>query len=138
MEKIDIKNITLMENIESRELEQIILEKERRNSIIYLFIIFLFWITIPTIIASLILKNEQISTISFNQVSWIVIYMGIVICASIIVFNRLKRKIAPYRQLYELAKENDKTRHKAKIFYNEIKRLEKNDNNPITLKQIIK
>lgn len=108
-DKIKLTNITLKETPETDEALYLFKEK---NKIYSLF--FYIPALITMIFLIILLSSYSIDIAYFTLYSLILFFIGLSI---------YQKLILPYKRLLAIAKTNDNERHKARIFYNEIKRL---------------
>lgn len=121
MKKISANNITMKENIETKEA------KKLKNNKVKKFIA----IPIVPLILAIIFAIINFADTRYTQLSlMILMYICILLFfIGLIVFFIL---MTPYFQLIRTAKKNDKIRYEEKIRFNERKRLEQNNDETIT------
>lgn len=139
MEEIKVKNITLMDQVETKEAQKIYNErKQKLNLLLIIPILSFFLFLILTIIQSnnvirdgyqSINKNPDLFT--FFQVMTIASAMITIFCIFI-----YREGIRPYKELLEVAKLNDRTRHEEKIRFRERKRLESENKTQYTKEEL--
>lgn len=129
MEEINIDDITLFEEVESNEAKQIYFAKKKEyNNKMFLYSLIILG---ASIILNIIMALLNVTPLIF-------IFSLIPIPIIIGIFIHFAKLIKPFKDMYWLAYENDRTRHKAKLFYKEFKRQEKDQiNNKITKEEII-
>ena len=142
MENIQVRNITLMEKVETLEAKEYYHKSKLKNCWFYI---------IPALLCVLfliltILKAQEIERIVAKSVIYeerdfvdlmiFICLMFVFFVSTIFGFIIYCCKIKPYRQLLVVAKFNDKIRHEEKIRYNERKRLEMGQKSVYTVKDV--
>lgn len=119
MKNIEVKNITLMDEVETKEAEEIYEKFRVKYSLIMVVPILLFFIST----VGLILKITEPAkyAIALNTMIILTIISLIVFIIGIAVYKNFMK---PYEKLLEIAKLNDKIRHEEKIRDRERKRLQ--------------
>lgn len=139
MGKIEVKNITLMDKVETKEAEKIYYEqKQKYNLLLIIPILCFFLFFILTVIQSnkevrdgYQMVNENPELFTFFQVMTIISIMITILC-----FFIYKEKMRPYKELLQVARLNDKIRHEEKIRFRERKRLEKENKTRYTTEEL--
>lgn len=131
MEKIRIKNITLMDKTETREAYAIYNSKRANCCLIFI---------IPIIISSLLLlcvanNPEQMGDGGIGMLFVLTIILTLINIGAIYLYRNVMR---PYKDLLEVAKLNDRVRHEEKIRFKERKRIEEYEKNFILKKRLKK
>lgn len=139
MEEIKVKNITLMDQVETKEAQRIYNYKKQKLNLLLIIPILCFFLSlIFTVIQSnnvirdgyqSINKNPELFT--FLQLMTITSAMITIICIFI-----YRECIRPYKELLEVAKLNDRTRHEEKIRFRERKRLESENKTQYTKEEL--
>ena len=119
MKNLEIKNITLIDNPETKEAEKIYSNKSRLYC----------WIFIVPLIISVCTISNKFPVLAFC--------IGFAIL-TIINFLIYKKVMQPYKKLLKLAEKNDLIRHEEKIRHKERARLQEDDNVTYTKKDIDK
>lgn len=143
MKNIEVKNITLMEKVETTEAEGYYYKNKIKNCFFYiipllLFILFL----VLTIIESqktINIKTSQGILIEKQNMDKYITFMSLMfvfLITTFLGFIIYRQKMKPYRELLAIAKLNDRIRHEEKIRNNERKRLESEHKNIYTTKEI--
>lgn len=143
MKNIQVKNITLMEKVETTEAEGYYYKNKLKYSFFYIIPALLFFLfLVLTIIESQKTVNIKVSNsilIEKQNMDRYITFMSLM-CAFIVFtilgFAIYRHKMKPYRELLTIAKLNDKIRHEEKIRNNERKRLETEQRNIYTTKEI--
>lgn len=118
MSNINVKNIVLMEKVESEEAEKLYYEKRNKYQLIYTIpILCLFLFVILTII-QLNGENPNVALLTFFEIMIVLFILSIIITIGI-----YRNLIQPYKDLLKIAELNDKIRHEEKIRFKERKRL---------------
>ena len=125
MKKINANNITMQENIETKEAKKLKNNKVKKFIAIPIVPFILFIISIIVLTNNIKNTTEQqvITYIIFSCICYFLFIVGL------IVFFVLMK---PYFKLVRTAKKNDKIRYEEKIRFNERKRLEQNNDETIT------
>ena len=143
MEKIEVKNITLMEKVETEEAECYYYKNKSKYCFLYiipalLFILFL----VLTIIESQKTVNINTSNgilIEKQNMDRYITFMSLMFSFFVITFIGFaiyRYKMKPYKELLAIAKLNDRIRHEEKIRNNERKRLKTEQKSIYTIKDI--
>jgi len=143
MKEIEVRNITLMEKVETQEAEGYYYKNKFKYCFFYIIPAMLFFlflvltiieaqkvVNITTTNGILIEKQNMDRYITFMSLmftSILVTLLGIAI---------YRHKMKPYRELLTIAKLNDRIRHEEKIRNNERKRLEVEKKRTYTKKDI--
>ncbi len=136
MKNIEIKTITLMDEVETKEAESLFKHHKLKYCFIYLIPIFSFILSLCCLIIqsnkvvyNQINKNtfEKINTNAALYNTFLVLTIIFAI-ASLIAVLIYKSKIKPYKKLVKIAIFNDRIRHEERIRENERQRInEKTD-----------
>lgn len=129
MRKVEIKDITLKEEPETKEAKKLYKEHKTKYCFIVIIPLVLF------IIFFLIVMSYQLNGIPEEKI-YLIICLGISFLILIISLFIYFAKMRPFRKLLKIAKENDNIRHIERIKYRERKRLELEDKNEYTLKEL--
>ena len=141
--KIRIKNITLMEEVETEEAEEILEEAKEHYKLLksiplYIFLGFLamsiisifFIVPIPINSSNMVVTSHEKEVVTPQLVPAFVICLWILtifsLIALIICSNIYANKLKPFYRLLEIAKMNDKIRHEERIREKERQRLRSN------------
>lgn len=143
MKNIQVKNITLMDKVETLEAEGYYYKNKSKYCFFYiipalLFILFLVLtiieaqkvVNIKTSNGILIEKQNMDKYIAFMSIMFAFVVM------TVLGFVIYRHKMKPFRELLAIAKLNDRIRHEEKIRNNERKRLETELNKIYTVKDI--
>ena len=143
MENIQVKNITLMDKVETLEAEGYYYKNKLKYSFFYIIPVLLFVLfLVLTIIESQKTVSIKVSNgilIEKQNMDKYITFMSLMyssIILTVLGFSIYRHKMKPYRDLLAIAKLNDKIRHEEKIRTNERKRLETEQKNVYTTKEI--
>lgn len=132
-QKIKVKNITLMDEIETKEAEELYeIHHRKYSSFIAIPVLLLILFTALTISFGIKTTIDKTSLIIFCVLS------GISMLAVIAGISNYINKIKPYKKLLQIAKLNDRIRHEEKIRFKERKRLELNPEENYSSKDVDK
>lgn len=131
MKKLEIKTITLMDEVETKEAESLFKHHKLKYCFIYLipifaFILFLSCLIIQSnkVVYNQINKNtfEKINTnpALFNTFLILTIIFAVITLIGFLIY---KSKIKPYKKLVKIAMFNDRIRHEERIRENERQRI---------------
>lgn len=129
MENEKFDEITMRENVESKNVAKRYHEALDDTRAMVLIPLVFFIISIIAFIASL--AGGDIYTVDIFLIFAIISFVILMVCRRI-----RKNKIAFYEDLYRVARKNDAIRHDEKVRYLERKRLEQKYNNSFNAKNI--
>lgn len=143
MNNIKVKNITLMDEVETKEAEKLYNDNKFKYCAIYLIpLLFLIITTIFFIVQlNITLTPRTYGSSSKQETSTNMLYilltlMIISIILTIIGFSIYNNLMQPYKKLLRIAILNDRIRHEEKVREQERRRLQKEFNNNITTEDI--
>lgn len=143
MKNIQVRNITLMEKVETLEAEGYYYKNKLKYCFFYIIpaILFLLFL-ILTIVESQKIVNINTTKgilIEKQNMDRYITFMSLMftfLAFTFLGFAIYRHKMKPYRDLLAIAKLNDRIRHEEKIRNNERKRLETEQKNTYTTKDI--
>ena len=120
MSSFKTKNITLMEEVETNEAEEIIELYRKKYKYFVLVPLLCFFISFVIMIAN----GQDIGNISSDTNTVLVVLPGVSFVLTVLGLIIYVAKMRPYLKLLKLAELNDRVRHEERIRFKERKRLE--------------
>lgn len=144
MKTLKTNQITLLENVETAEAEQIYKNKKLKYSLLFiipfiLFICFLACTIYEIQQTQLIETSPKYFVKTFQNTNALIAFCcltGISFWITIINIIIYQKKLKPYKDLLEIAKTNDKIRHEEKIREKERQRIKNEKETNYTIKDI--